>query len=93
MGDDDNLDFSDCHDVIDAIGTGRFDLISLGSMAQRPEERGVTATVRELVERGTRYFSTFTFITGVIFRPSSSIRAASPKGIETPRISTRTFRL
>jgi glycosyltransferase involved in cell wall biosynthesis len=68
LSDDELFDFSDCQDVIDAIEQGDVDLISLGSGAQRPWERGLRATTQELFARGQRYFFVFTFVAGVIFR-------------------------
>jgi glycosyltransferase involved in cell wall biosynthesis len=68
LGDDDTYDFSDCADVLEAFESERFDLISLGSPEQPNNERGLTTTSRELIEQDTRYFSFFTFLTGVAFR-------------------------
>jgi glycosyltransferase involved in cell wall biosynthesis len=70
LGDDDHLDFSDSQDVIDALERRQVDLVSVGSPAQGPAERGVNASSWDLIQQGTRFFSTFTFITGVIFRTS-----------------------
>jgi glycosyltransferase involved in cell wall biosynthesis len=67
VGDDDFFDFSDCDDVIEALLSDRFDLLSVGSPSQSDAERGQQTTAQEL-HRTTRYFSTFTFVTGVIFR-------------------------
>jgi len=66
--DDDDLDFSECSDVIEAIESERFDLISLGSPGQFEWERGLTTTSKELIERGARYYHTFSFMPGFIFK-------------------------
>jgi glycosyltransferase involved in cell wall biosynthesis len=68
LGDDDRYDFSDCSDVIEAIESERFDLISLGSPGQFDWERGMATTSRELIEKGAFYFGVFTFLSGVMFR-------------------------
>jgi glycosyltransferase involved in cell wall biosynthesis len=70
LGDDDVLDFSSFGEVVDALATGKYDLVSVGSPAQEPGERGVIARVDKLLAEDTRFFSSFTFVTGVIFRTS-----------------------
>ena len=66
--DDDTFDWSDCSDVIEAIESEQFDLISVGSPGQYAWERGLKTTTQKFVKRGARYFGTFTFMPGVIFR-------------------------
>jgi CDP-glucose 4,6-dehydratase len=68
LADDDDLDFTDCGDVLDALSAGEVDLISLGAPGQEPWERGLRTTVQALVARGARYFYAYTFVPGVIFR-------------------------
>src|SRR4051794_22980561 len=68
LSDDEEFDFTDCGDVIEAIEAGEVDLISLGSPAQQEWERGQRASARELFERGQRFYFVFTFVAGVIFR-------------------------
>ena len=66
--DDDNYDFSDCVDVIEAIDSEKFDLISIGAPGQQDWERGLEITSQELVERGSKYFHIFTFVPGFIYK-------------------------
>lgn len=66
--DDDDLDFSDCHDVIEAIESEQFDLISLGAPGQYDWERGLATTSQELMARGARYYFTYSFMPSFIFR-------------------------
>ena len=68
LSDDETFDFSDCGDVLDALGEEAFDLISLGSPGQYDWERGLRTTTQELVDRGARFLFAFTFVAGVIFR-------------------------
>ncbi len=68
LGDDDLFDFSEVEDFRDMLGTGHYDLISIGSPGQRVWERGLCTTTQELARQGSRYFFTFSFITGTIFR-------------------------
>jgi hypothetical protein len=66
--DDDEYDFSDCEDVIKAIDSEKFDLISIGAPGQEDWERGLETTSQELVRRGSKYFHIFTFVPGFIYR-------------------------
>lgn len=66
--DDDLFDFSVCEDVIEALQSEQFDLISLGSPGQLAWERGLKTSSRELIRRGSPFFGVFTFVPGVIFK-------------------------
>lgn len=68
LSDDEELDFSDCGDVISAIEEGAVDLLSLGSPGQYDWERGMRTTTQDLLARGQRFFWVWTFAAGVIFR-------------------------
>jgi glycosyltransferase involved in cell wall biosynthesis len=68
LADDDDLDFTDCQDVIDVILSGSADLISLGAPGQDPRERGRWTSAARLVASGARFFYVFTFVPGVVFR-------------------------
>jgi glycosyltransferase involved in cell wall biosynthesis len=68
LGDDDTFDFADCGDVIEALTSERFDLVSLGAPHQQAWERGLATSTRELVERGARFFTAYTFLPSMIFR-------------------------
>jgi glycosyltransferase involved in cell wall biosynthesis len=66
--DDDSFDFSKCQDVVDAIDSEKFDLISPGSLGEDGWERGLSTTVKKLVENGSPYFLARSFIPGLIFK-------------------------
>jgi glycosyltransferase involved in cell wall biosynthesis len=66
--DDDSYDFSESRDVIDAIDSEKYDLISPGSLGEDGWERGLSTTVQELVEKGSPYFLARSFIPGLIFK-------------------------
>jgi glycosyltransferase involved in cell wall biosynthesis len=66
--DDDEYDFSDCEDVIKAIDSEKFDLISIGAPGQEDWERGLETTSQKLVHMGSKYFHIFTFVPGFIYR-------------------------
>lgn len=66
--DDDNYNFSDCADVIEAIDSEKFDIISLGAPGQYEWERGLKTTSKELIEKGSKYYNVLSFIPGFIFR-------------------------
>ena len=68
--DDDNYDFSDCGDIIKAIDSENFEIISLGAPGQYNWERGLETTSKELIKKGSRYYHVFTFVPGFIFRTS-----------------------
>jgi glycosyltransferase involved in cell wall biosynthesis len=64
--DDDDFDFSDCSDVIEALGDG-VDLICVGGPGREAWPTGRT-TLGELAAAGERVFYVLTFIPSVIFR-------------------------
>lgn len=66
--DDDMYDFSDCEDVIYAIDSEKFDLISPGSPGEHDWERGLSTNVKNLIERGSYYFVARSFVPGIIFK-------------------------
>ena len=66
--DDDEFDFSDCADVIEAIERESVDLVAVGSPYQSDWPRGTTTTSGQLFKQGYRYFATLTFIPGLIFK-------------------------
>jgi glycosyltransferase involved in cell wall biosynthesis len=66
--DDDNLDFSDCSDIIEAIETQKFDLISVGHPSYSNWERGVKTTTKKLIDSGATYFTTLSFIPSSIYK-------------------------
>jgi glycosyltransferase involved in cell wall biosynthesis len=66
--DDDTLDFTDCLDVVDAIESEKYDIILLGEEYLSELERGLKTTPKELIDKGTPYYSTLGLITGFIFK-------------------------
>lgn len=66
--DDDNYDFSDCLDIIDAILTEKFDLISVGHPSYSNWKRGVETTTKKLIDSGATYFTTLSFIPSSIYK-------------------------
>ena len=66
--DDDPLDFTDCLDVVDAVESGKYDIILVGAETQFEWERGLKTTTRELIDKGARYYSTLGFIPSCIFK-------------------------
>lgn len=66
--DDDFYEFNDCSDVIDAIESEKFDLISPGSPGEYDWERGLSTNVKELINRGAMFFQSRSFIPGIIFK-------------------------
>jgi len=66
--DDDNYDFSDCDDIIEAIMTGKFDLISVGHPNYSNWIRGVETTVKKLIESGSTFFITQSFLPSTIYK-------------------------
>jgi glycosyltransferase involved in cell wall biosynthesis len=66
--DDDSYDFSDCLDVIHAIDSEKFDLISPGSPGEQEWERGLSTSVKKLVEKRSFYFLARSFVPGTIFK-------------------------
>jgi len=67
VADDDDLDFSDCEDVVAAIEEGEVDLISLGAPGRGDWAPGRTS-MGALVARAARVFFVFTFMPNTIFR-------------------------
>lgn len=68
LSDDDDIDLSNCDDVIQALINESVDLISLGTGAQSKWKRGYQTTAKELISEGYRFFFAFTFFTGLIFK-------------------------
>ena len=66
--DDDIYDFSDCLDIIDAIDSEKFDLISPGSPGESEWEKGLSTNVKKLLEMGSSYFFARSFVPGTIFK-------------------------
>jgi glycosyltransferase involved in cell wall biosynthesis len=66
--DDDTFDFGDCADVIEAIESEKFDLISLGSAGGFDWKRGEITTGTDLAKNDSHYFSISSFIPILIFR-------------------------
>lgn len=66
--DDDNYDFSECKDIINAVDSEKFDLISPGSQGEQKWERGLSTSVKKLVEKGSNYFIARSFVPGIIFK-------------------------
>ena len=66
--DDDSYDFSECKDIINAIDSEKFDLISPGSQGEQEWERGLSTSVKKLVEKGSNYFIARSFVPGIIFK-------------------------
>lgn len=68
--DDDNFDFSDVSDVIDAIESGSYDLIYVGSRSEvhlNYTSWGAISS-RKLADSEARYYRAFTFWPVIIFR-------------------------
>ncbi|MDD2898845.1 MAG: glycosyltransferase family 2 protein [Desulfuromonadaceae bacterium] len=68
--DDDDFDFSDCTDVMEALECGSFDFIYLGSPSQQEWERGLVTTAHTIIARGSKYYSGLTYMPSLIFRTS-----------------------
>jgi glycosyltransferase involved in cell wall biosynthesis len=66
--DDDHYDFIDCKDVLDAIESEKYDIISLGAPGQQDWEKGLITTSKELFENGSKYFNILSFIPSFIFK-------------------------
>jgi len=66
--DDDILDFSDCDDVIEAVESGRFDMIEVGATERGDWPRGIAATVNSMLEQGLDYHFRMSFFPAYIFR-------------------------
>lgn len=65
--DDDDLDFSDCSDVIETLEAGEVDLVCVGGPGREDWTPGAT-TLGALAAAGDRLFYVLTFIPSVIFR-------------------------
>lgn len=66
--DDDFYDFTDCSDLISAIESEKYDLISPGSPGEFEWERGLSTSVKELIRKGALFFQARSFVPGLIFR-------------------------
>ena len=60
--DDDPLDFSDCADVIDAIESGKYDILLIGDPQDIVWEGGVVTNTKELIDKSGRYYDILGFI-------------------------------
>jgi glycosyltransferase involved in cell wall biosynthesis len=67
LADDDELVFSDCQDVLDALERADVDIISVGSPGRADWTPGRTS-MRQLLDADERLFHVLTFMPGVIFR-------------------------
>lgn len=65
--DDDDFDFSDCDDVIAAIGEGEVDVLSVGAPG-REEWAGGLTTMGRLRDQDLRIYGVFTFMPNTIYR-------------------------
>ena len=65
--DDDELDFSACADVVEALEAAEVDLISLGAPGREHWPSGQT-TLQTLADAGARVLWVFTFLPNTIFR-------------------------
>ncbi len=68
LADDDDLDFSDCDDVVDVLEHGRADLVSLGAPGRDGWPAGELTTARELLRAGHRFFHVFGFVPNTVYR-------------------------
>lgn len=68
--DDDNLDFSSCDDVLEAVTSGEFDLIEVGATERGDWPRGRAMRVHEMVSGGYDYYFRMSFFPAYIFRTS-----------------------
>lgn len=66
--DDDDYDFSDCKDVIDAVRAGVSDIIWVSNEHLESWERGLMTTADDLMRRGARYYPALSFVPSIIFR-------------------------
>lgn len=66
--DDDNYDFSDCSDVIDAILNETYDLIHMGAHDEYWKYGAIAATPKELLTIGYPYFKYCSFLPCNLFR-------------------------
>ncbi|WP_321422009.1 glycosyltransferase family 2 protein [uncultured Methanobacterium sp.] len=68
--DDDNYDFSNCSDVLNAIESEEFDIIIVTSHYLSGWERGLKTNSIELIERGAKYYNILSFLPSIIFKTS-----------------------
>jgi glycosyltransferase involved in cell wall biosynthesis len=66
--DDDNYDFSDCSDVIDAVINEEYDLIHMGAHKEFWKYGTMSATPKELIKIGYPYFKYSSFLPCNLFR-------------------------
>ncbi|MEN6552816.1 MAG: glycosyltransferase family 2 protein [Methanobacterium sp.] len=67
--DDDIYDFSDCSDVIGAIESEEYDIISVGMPEIDSDwKRGISTTPNELLKNDSRFFFIMAFIPATIFK-------------------------
>ena len=66
--DDDKLDFSACSDIIEAIETRNYDLISVGHPSYSNWNRGEETTTKKLIDDNATYFTTLSFIPSSIYK-------------------------
>ena len=68
LGDDDYYNFSGCSDIIKAIESENFDIISVGFLGNSEGKRGIETTSNELINMGVTYFHSLSFISGSIYK-------------------------
>jgi glycosyltransferase involved in cell wall biosynthesis len=68
LADDDDLDFSDCADVVGVLEDGRADLVSLGAPGRDGWPNGELTTARALLRTGRRFFHVFGFVPNTVYR-------------------------
>lgn len=66
--DDDSYDFTDCSDVIAAIESDNFDIIMVSKHFMYGWEKGLVTTAKELIDKGTDYYHTLSFVPATIFK-------------------------
>jgi len=77
--DDDELDFSDCDDVIAAIGEGEVDVLSVGAPGRETWKGGRT-TMGRLRDEDLRVYGVFVFMPNTIYRTAAIDAAALVDG-------------
>jgi glycosyltransferase involved in cell wall biosynthesis len=77
--DDDDFDFSDCSDVIEALEAGDVDVICVGGPGREDWAPG-RSTLGELAAEGKRVFYVLTFIPSTIFRSELFDESALTQG-------------
>jgi glycosyltransferase involved in cell wall biosynthesis len=68
--DDDNYSFNDCNDVIDKIESEEKDIILVSGHYMDGWERGQETTPKRLLDNGSKYFLTLSFVPSLIFKTS-----------------------